>query len=68
MATVPSSPDEDGSEKPSSPVAAGEAKAADEGESEKDGKSRMEKWNDLPTWAHVLIIGGSAVVGLVSLT
>lgn len=41
-------------------------KETDEDEEDDNGKSRMQKWNDLPTWAHALIIGGSILVGLVS--
>ncbi|GAA6005441.1 hypothetical protein JCM11491_003643 [Sporobolomyces phaffii] len=47
------------------PSNAGPAADKDAGDSGKaGGKSRIQRWNDLPLWAHVLIIGGAALVGL----
>lgn len=67
LATVPTS---EQTAEGSSPVSSTPSDHATEGKDESkesEGKSRMDKWNELPTAAHVGIIGGAAVVGLVSL-
>ncbi|GAA5844103.1 hypothetical protein JCM5353_001089 [Sporobolomyces roseus] len=62
LATVPTSEQSTGG---SSPVPSNPNDDTTEDDSEEsEGKSRMDKWNDLPTAAHVGIIGGAAVVGL----
>lgn len=64
LATVPTSEQSTGG---SSPVPSNPNDDTTKDDSEEsEGKSRMDKWNDLPTAAHVGIIGGAAVVGLVS--
>ncbi|GAA5947696.1 hypothetical protein JCM3765_001040 [Sporobolomyces pararoseus] len=60
LATAPPEGDKHG--------AAGSAHSADEVEDEHDeedgSKSRMQRWEELPTWAKAGIIGGSVLVGL----
>lgn len=38
----------------------------DEDHEEEGSKSRMQRWEELPMWAKIGIIGGSVLVGLVS--
>ncbi|GAA5898047.1 uncharacterized protein JCM6883_000906 [Sporobolomyces salmoneus] len=56
-----------GEENTSHPVSSADSgKEKDEDEDDDSGKaSRIQKWNDLPTWAHAAIIGGSVLVGLI---